>query len=392
MTGFALAVSLGTLAAGLALALVLRRLPTVRLQLAGLALLAVALPLGSVILAGLVMFHMHDDVKVLAVAAASASTAVAAALLLGGGLARRDRRARGAAGRISGGELHARAPDVGPARARRASAAPSTRWRRTWSSSSTRGASWSRPRATTCARRWRRSRRCSRPSEDGLVPIEHYLPALQEQTRFLALLIDDLFELARIDAAALTLDLEEARLPQIVDACVRGLDAEARARRVRLASELDDDLPAVRCAPEQVQRVLFNLLTNALRHTPSDGSVVVRARVAAEELEVLVEDTGSGLAAGAEQRVFERFWRADGSRTRSTGGAGPRPRDRARVRRGAGRPHLGREPLRRRRALRVHAAGGLLVQTAVHPPARAAPDRGGTVGQGRESPLPGRGG
>ncbi len=59
----------------------LRLLPTVRLQLAGLALLAVGLPLAAVILGGLVMFHMHDDVKILAVAAASASTALAAALL-----------------------------------------------------------------------------------------------------------------------------------------------------------------------------------------------------------------------------------------------------------------------------------------------------------------------
>jgi signal transduction histidine kinase len=274
-----------------------------------------------VILAGLVMFHMHDDVKVLAVAAASASTAVAAALLLGGGLARRIAALAGAAGRISGGELHARAPASGPrelADVGRAFNEMASSLEQLFDARRELVAAASHDLRTPVSA----IQAMLEAADDGLVPIEHYLPALQEQTRFLALLIDDLFELARIDAAALRLDLEEARLPQIVDACVRGLDAEARARRVRLASELDDDLPAVRCAPEQVQRVLFNLLTNALRHTPSDGSVVVRARVAAEELEVLVEDTGSGLAAGAEQRVFDRFWRADGSRTRSTGGAG----------------------------------------------------------------------
>jgi signal transduction histidine kinase len=68
--------------------------------------------------------------------------------------------------------------------------------------------------------------------------------------------------------------------------------------------------------------VLLNLVTNALRHTPSDGSVLVSARRRAEELEVSVEDTGAGLSPEAEQRMFERFWRADGSRARVSGGAG----------------------------------------------------------------------
>jgi HAMP domain-containing protein len=124
VTGFALVVSLSTLVAGIALALALRLLPTVRLQLAGLALLAVGLPLAAVILGGLVMFQMHGDVKILAVAAASASTALAAALLLGAGIARRIRGLETAAGELSSGELSARAPaegprelaDVGPAR------------------------------------------------------------------------------------------------------------------------------------------------------------------------------------------------------------------------------------------------------------------------------------
>jgi signal transduction histidine kinase len=103
---------------------------------------------------------------------------------------------------------------------------------------------------------------------------------------------------------------------------VSGLEADARARQVRLESQLDDALPDVRCAPEQVQRVLLNLVTNALRHTPSDGSVLVRARRRDIELEVSVEDTGVGLSQEAQQRMFERFWRGDVSRTRASGGAG----------------------------------------------------------------------
>ncbi|HEY2202609.1 MAG TPA: HAMP domain-containing sensor histidine kinase [Solirubrobacteraceae bacterium] len=321
MIQFALIVSLGTLAAGIALAVALRLLPTVRLQLAGLALIAVGLPLAAVILGGLVMFHMHDDVKILAVAAASASTALVAALLVGTNIGRRIRGLEAAADELSSGDLKARAPTDAPSelahlgQAFNAMAAniealfDARRQLVAWASHDLRT-----PVASIQA--------MLEALEDGLASPEEYLPALRQQTQTLAMLIDDLFELARIDAGALTLELREAQLPQLVSHCVRGLEAEARARQIHLESQLDPALPDVRCAPEHVQRVLLNLVTNALRHTPSDGSVFVRARRRASELEVSVEDTGVGLSLEAQQRMFERFWRGDPSRTRTNGGAG----------------------------------------------------------------------
>jgi len=111
---FALIAACGTLAAGVVLALGLRRLPTVRLQLAGLALLAVTLPLAAVILGGLVMFHVHDDVRILAIAAACASTALVAALLVGARIARHIGALEAAADELSSGELKARAPSDAP--------------------------------------------------------------------------------------------------------------------------------------------------------------------------------------------------------------------------------------------------------------------------------------
>jgi signal transduction histidine kinase len=318
---FALVVSLSTLAAGLGLAFALRRLPTVRLQLAGLALLAVGLPLAAVILGGLVMFHMHDDVKILAVAAASASTALAAALLVAAGIARRIHALEAASKELSSGELGARAPTHAPrelahlAKAFNAMAAniealfDARRQLVAWASHDLRT-----PVASIQA--------MLEAAEDGLASIDEYLPALRQQTRALAILIDDLFELARIDAGALTLELQEAELSQLVSHCVDGLEAEARARKIHLESRLEDALPEVRCAPLQVQRVLLNLVTNALRHTPSDGSVLVCARRREAELEVTVEDSGDGLSGEAQQRMFERFWRGDASRARTSGGAG----------------------------------------------------------------------
>jgi signal transduction histidine kinase len=91
---------------------------------------------------------------------------------------------------------------------------------------------------------------------------------------------------------------------------------------VTLEARFDDGSPAVRCAPDKVERVLFNLLTNALRHTPSDGAVAVLVEPLDVEVQVTVEDTGEGLPADATRRVFDRFWRGDAARSPGRGGAG----------------------------------------------------------------------
>jgi signal transduction histidine kinase len=155
--------------------------------------------------------------------------------------------------------------------------------------------------------------------EDGVATPQQYTQALTEQVRKLGALVDDLFELARIDAGLLTLELQDASLAGLVQSCVRGLEAEAQRRKVRLEARLDG-APAVRCAPEKVERVLLNLLTNALRHTPSDGSVAVLVQPTSDAVRVSVEDSGDGIAPEALRRMFDRFWRADPAR--SPGGSG----------------------------------------------------------------------
>ena len=155
--------------------------------------------------------------------------------------------------------------------------------------------------------------------EDGLGDPAEYVPVLREQVRILSLLVDDLFELARIDAGALTLELHDLPVAPVISSSMRSVEAEARSRHVTLAADVEDDVTA-RFAPEKVERVLMNLLTNALRHTPADGAVAVRVEPRAGEVEVAVEDTGKGLDAEARDRMFERFWRADESRSsRGTG-------------------------------------------------------------------------
>jgi len=264
------------------------------------------------------MFHMGDDVKILAVTAASALTAIVAALLVARSAADAVDRVRDASVELARGNLEARAPESGPAETAQLAEAfngmavnlkqlfDTRRELVVWASHDLRT-----PLANMQA--------MLEALEDGLGEPAEYVPALREQVRVLSQLVDDLFELARIDAGALTLELHSLPVAPVVSNSLRGVEAEARIRHVRLASDVDARVMA-RYAPEKVERVLMNLLTNALRHTPSDGAVAVRVEALPGQVQVAVEDTGEGLDPEARARMFERFWRGD--RSRSSRGAG----------------------------------------------------------------------
>ena len=318
MMGTAALVALATLAVGLALAYLLRLLPTVRLQLAGLAFLAVLLPLGAVLLSGWVMFHMGEDVKILAVTAASALTAVVAALVLARSIVGSIDRVRDASVQMARGDLEARVPDGGPTEI--ADLATSfnemgDNLRRLFDTRRELVAWASHDLRTPLAN----MQAMLEAVEDGLAAPDEYVPVLREQVQTLSLLVDDIFELARIDAGALTLELHRLPVAPIVSSSLRSIEAEARSRHVRLDADVDAELTA-RFAPDKLERVLMNLLTNALRHTPSDGAVAVLVEPRSDEVRVAVEDTGLGLDAEARERMFERFWRGD--QARSSRGAG----------------------------------------------------------------------
>ena len=320
MTELAVIVALTTLAVGVVTVIGLHLLPTVKLQLAGLALLAVVLPLAAVLTSGWVMFHMGADVKILAVASASATAAVAAGLLLARSISRRIDQLRATSSLFAAGELSARAPEHGPRELAELGASfnemavnveqlfDARRQLVAWASHDLRT-----PIASMQA--------MLEAVEDGLADSEDYLPALRGQVERLGMLVEDLFELARIDAGLLTLELRETPIDGLVESCVRELEPEARAKHVRLVARIKEPARAV-CAPDKVERVLFNLLTNSLRHTPSDGSVAVLVEPVKQEVRITVEDTGEGIAPEMLRRMFDRFWRGDRARSGERAGGG----------------------------------------------------------------------
>ena len=161
--------------------------------------------------------------------------------------------------------------------------------------------------------------------KDGLInPSDETLESIHQQVLQLNHLVEDVKLLSLLDAGTLRLNFEKASVSDVIDRSVRGFMAKARARDVGLATEIEGEIPSIHMDSARILQVIDNLLENAIRHTPSGGTVTVRASMtpSTDEVMVAVEDTGEGIPSDLIGTIFDRFRRADPSRARSTGGAG----------------------------------------------------------------------
>ena len=150
----------------------------------------------------------------------------------------------------------------------------------------------------------------------------HYLGRLTTHVKTLSALIDDLFELSRLEAGDIRWTMDRVRLDDLVAETVHAMRLDGWARGVTLEASVPSELVVARGNPEKLQRVLFNLIQNAIRHTPADGSVTVRAERAARSIEIEVADTGEGIATDDRDHVFEAFFQGRGRAARSDDGSG----------------------------------------------------------------------
>ncbi|WP_433316819.1 HAMP domain-containing sensor histidine kinase [Micromonospora sp. CA-269861] len=158
--------------------------------------------------------------------------------------------------------------------------------------------------------------------EDGVAaPDRRLLSSLLEEATLLQHVITDLQDLAEADAGALRLHREQVYLTDLLAQVAEAHRAQADRVGVTIAVRTEAD-PQVDADPVRLRQAVGNLVANAVRHTPSGGRVTISASATDTEVVVSVTDTGSGISAEDLPRVFDRFWRAEKSRSRQTGGSG----------------------------------------------------------------------
>ncbi|HEY0606167.1 MAG TPA: ATP-binding protein [Herpetosiphonaceae bacterium] len=158
---------------------------------------------------------------------------------------------------------------------------------------------------------------------DGVAdPTPRLIGSLHEEALLLNRLIDDLQELALVEAGQLSLVAQRVSLSEIVEKATSAVELELIDKGLTLRCDIPADLPPIEVDPERIGQVIRNLLNNAMRHTPAGGTISITAVAADSEILVEVRDTGSGIAPEHLPYIFERFFRADRSRNRATGGAG----------------------------------------------------------------------
>ncbi|MDP1548232.1 MAG: ATP-binding protein [Anaerolineales bacterium] len=146
--------------------------------------------------------------------------------------------------------------------------------------------------------------------------------AVHKQTVVLTRLVGDLRDLALAEAGQLWLERKVFSLADVIAQVTEGLEVQAHEREVTLKFEVAAELPKMQADEQRITQVLFNLISNALRHTPASGTITISAELRDERILVSVRDTGTGIPPEDLPHVFERFYRADRSRARSTGGSG----------------------------------------------------------------------
>ena len=159
--------------------------------------------------------------------------------------------------------------------------------------------------------------------DDVLEPNPENVAALHGKTLLVSRLVSDLQELALADAGQLSIDPDDVSLPDVVGRITATIEGQFDEQGIALRTDLPAELPNAFADRDRLEQVLINLLSNAVRHTPDGGTVTVEALQRDEgRLQVSVCDSGTGLTDEDLEHVFDRFYRADKSRSRGSGGTG----------------------------------------------------------------------
>jgi signal transduction histidine kinase len=156
--------------------------------------------------------------------------------------------------------------------------------------------------------------------------IARYLAQSQTEINRMSALVDDLFEVAQLDSGLMELNYTNTSLADLISDTLQAFSASAKEKNVTLTGHVEAGVDPVWMAPDKISRVLQNLVGNAIRHTPAEGSVNIHAvATASRDVLVTVEDSGAGIPSDELHKIFDRFYRGEVSRARDKnkhGGAG----------------------------------------------------------------------
>lgn len=151
---------------------------------------------------------------------------------------------------------------------------------------------------------------------------ERYFASISGEIQRLSALIDDLFEITTLDSGALRLRIEMIQVEDVVAEAIDTFRPQVEKAGIHLAFEPGSGTNPVQADPQRLSRVLYNLLQNAIRHTPGDGTIVLRTAQLESGVQVAVCDSGEGITSEDAPFIFDRFYRGDKARSRDGAGSG----------------------------------------------------------------------
>ncbi len=159
---------------------------------------------------------------------------------------------------------------------------------------------------------------------DGVVndpeTIKRYQQNMQNEITHMGHLINDLFDLAQLDTGHVPLARQKTSLRDLVSDTLSNMNARAKIRSIQLSAQVDPAVDMLYIAPDKVQRILYNLIDNALEYTPSGGEVTLKVREQNHQAEISVHNTGSYIPESDLPNVFKSFYRGEQSRAQTSDG------------------------------------------------------------------------
>lgn len=149
-----------------------------------------------------------------------------------------------------------------------------------------------------------------------------YLAIVSDETMRLERIVGDLLDLAKLEAGGVTLRVQDVATADLFERVVSRHEKPCQDGQVTLATTIEPGADTIRADPVRLEQVLQNLAANALRHTPAGGRIDLQARRSGSEVVLAVRDTGAGIAPEHLPFIFDRFYKADASRTNDAAGSG----------------------------------------------------------------------